>query len=712
LRRVFVATVAALLVAQASARAQRLPYPTARESDVVEDYHGTRVPDPYRWLEDLDGAETTAWVKAENVVTFAYLDRIAVRDWLKTRLTELWNTPRTSVPFTEAGRLFYTKNTGLQRQSVWFTRPSLTAAERVVIDPNEISPDGSQALSGFYPSLDGRYVAYSLSEGGADWQTFYVRDLATGRQLSDTLRWTKFTGASWTKDGRGFFYSRYPEPSGEKIAQDLTDARIYYHVAGTPQAADQLIYERPDLAGWFLGASTTEDGHYLMIYVSSGATVKNRLYYADLGDPMRPNVSATVRPVEETGDWEISPLGNVGAAIVVRTDAGAPKRKLVRIELADPAPDRWVTLVPESPHVMEGAALTKSRIVVEYLEDVKSVVRLFSLDGKSAGRIELPGLGTLAGLSTHQDSDDLFYGFASALVPNTSLHWNAATGGSTPFEPPPSSFDASPYETRQVFYQSKDGTRVPMFITARKNLALDGTNPTMLYGYGGFSISETPVYRREVLAWLELGGVYALANLRGGAEYGEVWHEAGMLEKKQNVFDDFIAAAEYLVREKYTSTDKLAINGGSNGGLLVGAVMAQRPDLFAVAVPDVGVLDMLRYHRFSAGRFWVTEYGSADNPAQFPFLLKYSPLHNLKRGTCYPATFITTADHDDRVVPSHSFKFAATLQAAQGCDRPTLIRIEALGSHGYVPTDKRIQAAADKWSFVAENLAVRGVPVP
>ncbi|HXV87112.1 MAG TPA: prolyl oligopeptidase family serine peptidase, partial [Gemmatimonadales bacterium] len=605
-RRLLPALVAALLLIQTGAEAQRLPYPATRRTDTADEFNGTRVPDPYRWLEDLDGAETATWVKAQNTVTFSYLERIGIRPWLHARLTELWNTPRTSVPFMEAGRLFYNKNTGLQRQSVWYTRASVTAAERVVIDPNQISPDGSQALAGFYPSPDGRYLAYSLAEGGSDWQTFYLRELESGRQLADTLKWTKFTGASWTKNGRGFFYSRYPEPSGEKIAADLTDAKIYYHVVGTPQASDQLVYQRTDLPGWFLGASVTEDGRYLVVYVSEGATVKNRLYYADLGDPMRPNITAGITPIEERGAWEIAPLGNVGASLIARTDRDAPKRKLVRIDLADPSPAKWTTLVPEGPHVMESAALTRSRLVVQYLEDVKAALHFFSLDGRPVGALELPGVGTLAGLATRQDTDDFFYGFTSALIPTAAFQWQAATGRTTPFEPPQSTFDAARYQTRQVFYPSKDGTRVPMFITARKDVALDGTNPTMLYGYGGFSITETPVYRRDVLAWLELGGIYAVANLRGGAEYGEQWHEAGMLEKKQNVFDDFIAAAEYLIREKYTSPARLAVNGGSNGGLLVGAVMAQRPELFAVAVPEVGVLDMLRYHKFSAGRYWVT----------------------------------------------------------------------------------------------------------
>ena len=707
LLKVFVATIAALLVAEASAGAQRLRYPTTRKTDVADDFNGTRVADPYRWLEDLDGTETAAWVKAQSAVTSGYLEGIALRNRLRTRLTELWNTPRTGTPYREAGQLFYSRNTGLQQQSVWYRRNSLTAAEQVVIDPNEISPDGSQALGDIYASPDGRLFAYFLAEGGSDWQTVYVRSLQTGRPMGDTLRWTKFTGAWWTKDSRGFFYSRFPEPSREKLAADLTGQAIYYHEVGSPQSRDRLIYERPDLVGWPLSFVLTEDGRYLVVFVSPGAIKKNRLYYADLGDPMRPNLAAAIEPIDETGEWEVALVGNVGATFIASTDMGAARRKLVRIDLANPARANWVTLVPESPHKMEYATVTRSRIVVEYLEDVKSVVKFFALDGRPAGQLTLPGIGRLASLNTHQDADDLFYSFASPLVPNIVFHWDPATGRSTPFEPPQSTFDASRYETRQVFYQSKDGTRIPMFVTARKNLALDGNNPTLLSGYGGFSASVRPGYRRDVLAWLELGGIFAVANLRGGGEYGEAWHEAGMLEKKQNVFDDFVAAAEYLIREKYTSPARLAINGGSNGGLLVGAVMVQRPELFAVAVPEVGVMDMLRYHKFSAGRYWVTEYGSADDPAQFPFIIKYSPLHNLKAGVCYPATMVTTADHDDRVVPSHSYKFAATLQAAQGCDRPTIIRIELLGSHSYVPTDKAIQAAADKWAFVAVNLGVK-----
>lgn len=711
IRRTLIAITVGLVAVATTADAQRLPYPPTRKAGVVEDYHGTRVADPYRWLEDLDGAETAAWVKAENALTFSQLDQIPVRAWLKTRLTDLWNTPRVGLPLREAGQLFYTRNTGLQRQPVWFRRASLAGAERVVIDPNEISPDGSQPMSWLFPSPDGRFVAYALSEGGSDWQTFYVRELETGRLLADTLRWAKFSGASWTKDGRGFFYSRYPEPSGEKISADLAGQAIYYHLVGAPQSSDRLIYRRDDRPGWFLLVSVSEDGRYLAVDVSPGASSKNALYYTDLGDPLRPDLAAPLRPIEESGGWEVAPIGNLGSTIIARTDRGAPNRQLVRIDLADPAPARWVTIVAESPHVMESAALTRSLIVAQYLEDVKSVVRLFSLDGTPRGQIDLPGIGSLAGLSTRQDADDLFYAFTSPLVPTTIYHWMPEKGRSTPFEPPRTSFDASRFETRQVFYPSKDGTRIPMFITTRKDLVLDGNNPTMLYGYGGFSASMTPGYRQDVLAWLELGGVYAVANLRGGSEYGEQWHEAGMLERKQNVFDDFIAAAEYLIRERYTSPGRLAINGASNGGLLVGAVMTQRPDLFAVAVPEVGVLDMLRYHKFSAGRYWVTEYGSSDDAAQFAVLAKYSPLHNVKPGGCYPATFVTTADHDDRVVPSHSFKFAATLQAAQSCDRPVLIRVETLGSHGYLPTDKRIQAAADKWAFVAAQLGARA-PAP
>jgi prolyl oligopeptidase len=682
-----------------------LTYPVAKTVDHVDDYFGTKVADPYRWMEDLNAPDLAEWVKGENAVTEHYLSQLPMRAWFKTRITELWNYPKVSLPFREAGQLFYARNSGLQRQSVWYVRGSLDGAERMVIDPNTLSPDGSVALAGFSPSPDGRYLLYGVSQGGADWRTLLVQDLASAKQLADTVRWLKGGGSSWTKDGNGFFYSRFPEPEpGKQLQSAIRDEKIYYHRIGTSQAQDQLIYARPDQPEWFVEGGVSEDGRYLVVFVSRGTEPQNRLYVADLGDPMHPKVDAPITPVFEKGDAAYSPIGNVGTTVYLQTDRDAPKGKIVAFDLS--APEQWRTVVPEGKNAIDQVAMFQGGIAVGYLEDVKANVQLFGLDGTSKGTLQLPGIGTLAGMSTREDTPDLFYGFTSPLYPTTVFHYDPATGRSTPFGAPQLGFDPSRYETRQVFATSKDGTRVPMFITLRKDLPLDGSNPAMLYGYGGFDISTTPGFRPDVLAWLEQGGIWATANMRGGGEYGEAWHQAGMFEKKQNVFDDFIAAAEFLVKEKYASPAKLGIMGGSNGGLLVGAVEEQRPDLFAVALPAVGVMDMLRYHKFTGGNAWATEYGSSDDSTAFRYLIKYSPVQNVRRGTCYPATLVTTADHDDRVVPSHSFKFTATMQVAQGCAKPVVIRVETQASHGYRPTDKRIAELADEWSFAAANMGM------
>jgi prolyl oligopeptidase len=684
---------------------QAITYPVAKTVDHVDDYFGTKVADPYRWMEDLNAPDLAEWVKAENAVTEHYLSQLPMRAWFKTRITELWNYPKVSLPFREAGQLFYARNSGLQRQSVWYVRGSLGGAERMVIDPNTLSPDGSVALAGFSPSPDGRYLLYGVSQGGADWRTLLVQDLASAKQLADTVRWLKGGGSSWTKDGNGFFYSRFPEPEpGKQLQSAIRDEKIYYHRIGTSQAQDQLIYARPDQPEWFVEGGVSEDGRYLVVFVSRGTEPQNRLYVADLGDPMHPKVDAPITPVFEKGDAAYSPIGNVGTTVYLQTDRDAPKGKIVAFDLS--APEQWRTVVPEGKNAIDQVAMFQGGIAVGYLEDVKANVQLFGLDGTSKGTLQLPGIGTLAGMSTREDTPDLFYGFTSPLYPTTVFHYDPATGRSTPFGAPQLGFDPSRYETRQVFATSKDGTRVPMFITLRKDLPLDGSNPAMLYGYGGFDISTTPGFRPDVLAWLEQGGIWATANMRGGGEYGEAWHQAGMFEKKQNVFDDFIAAAEFLVKEKYASPAKLGIMGGSNGGLLVGAVEEQRPDLFAVALPAVGVMDMLRYHKFTGGNAWATEYGSSDDSTAFRYLIKYSPVQNVRRGTCYPATLVTTADHDDRVVPSHSFKFTATMQVAQGCAKPVVIRVETQASHGYRPTDKRIAELADEWSFAAANMGM------
>jgi prolyl oligopeptidase len=686
----------------------KISYPPARKGDVVDDYHGAKVADPYRWMESLDAPEVAEWVAAENKLTDGYLERLPTRERFRLRIRELWDYPKTGIPQREGGRYFYSRNSGLQRQSPVYMRATLTAPPTIALDPNVISPDGSLPVSQWAPSPDGKLFAYTLSEGGADWQTVHVRDLATGKDLGDEVKWMRFSGLSWTKDGKGFFYSRYPEPpKGKVLEAALSGQALYYHRVGTPQSGDTLIYERTDMPTWFIGGSASEDGRYLAVTMAKGSDNNNRLYYADLGDPMKPNIGAKVTPLVEADDAEYSPFGNEGPVLFLRTDKDAPNRKVVALDIRTPQPSAWKVIVPERKEAIESLALIGGRIVAQYLVDVQSRVLLFGLDGSGQGEIALPALGSVTGISGRQDSPEIFYGFSSPLFPTTIFAYDPKTKQSTAFEAAKPPVDVSRYETKQLYAPSRDGTRVPFFLTARTDLMKSGLNPTMVYGYGGFSIVTLPTYRPDVPAWLDLGGIWVTANMRGGAEYGEAWHKAGMLDKKQNVFDDFIAVAEYLVKEGYTSPAKLGLMGGSNGGLLVGAVMEQRPDLYAVALPAVGVMDMLRYDRFTGGRAWVTEYGSSSDPAQFRFLIKYSPLQNIKPGVCYPATLVTTADHDDRVVPSHSFKFTATLQQAQGCDRPVLIRVETQVSHGYRPTDKRIAELADQWAFSAAAMGIK-----
>jgi len=704
LRVVLALTAVAPLLAQTSS----LRYPQPRKGDVVDTYAGTKVADPYRWMEDLNAPELKQWIDAENAVTSKYLDALPVRDALKTRITELYSYPRVSVPYYRGRHWFYSRNTGLQRQSVVFTRETLKGTESVAIDPNVLSPDGSIALSGFDPAPDGVHFAYGQSEGGSDWSTFYVRELATGKQLPDAIKWVKFSSIAWTEDGKGFFYGRYPEPPpGKALEAAIRDKKIFYHAIGTAQSADRLIYERTDDPALFIDADIDETGRYLWLVTNKGSSNKNELFVKDLGNPLAPNLDAPVRALYPGHTAAYQPLGVVNGTLYLQTDLDAPTKKIVAAPIDRPAAATWKTIVPAGPNAIDFASMVGGRIVVSRLEDVASVMRLYRLDGTAAGTIALPGLGSVTGLSGRFDRPELFYAFTSPLFPSTVFSFDAASGKSAQFESRTLAFDPAPYTTERVFFNSKDGTRVPMFVTHKKGLKKDGANPTMLYAYGGFDIATLPTYRSDIPAWLERGGVWATANIRGGSEYGEAWHEAGMHEKKQHVFDDFIAAAEYLVKEKYASPQTLGIMGGSNGGLLVGAVEEQRPDLFAVALPAVGVMDMLRYHKFTGGSAWATEYGSADDPAAFAYLYKYSPLHNIKAGTCYPATLVTTADHDDRVVPSHSFKFTATLQPAQGCNKPVLIRVETQGSHGYRPTDKRIAELADEWAFALANMKLR-----
>jgi prolyl oligopeptidase len=707
-RSLLIVACAAWGVAPYAASAQRLDYPNTRRDTVVDNYFSTRVPAPYRWLEDENGPAVRQWVEAENRVTFAYLATIPLREPFRRRLTELWNYEKVSVPRRVAGRIFYSKNSGLQNQSPLYEQASLTAAPREILDPNALSPDGSIALATTSISDDGRYLVYGLSQGGSDFEQLHVRTLADGRDLPDTVHWVKFSRVAWTKDGRGFFYSRFPTPApGQALRAAALNQKLYYHVVGTPDSADRLIFERPDLPDWYINGGTTADGRFLFITLVHGTETKNQIFYAELGDPHHPDVSAPVKPLFTANDAEYRVIGTIGDTVFILTTNGAPNRRVISLVLPDTARAHWRTVVPNGPDVIESALLAGGRVIVQYLVDVKSRIRMFATDGRVLGDVPLPGIGTVAGLSGREDTPELFYSFTSFLQPTTVFHYDFRTRRNTPFQPPHVAFDPSDYETSQVFYRSKDGTRIPMFITAKKGLARDGRHPTVLYAYGGFDISVTPSFSPVVAVWLEHGGVYAVPNLRGGGEYGEAWHRAGMLDRKQNVFDDFIAAAEYLIRERYTSPAHLAIHGYSNGGLLVGATMVQRPDLFAAAYAGAGVMDMLRYHKFSAGVGWVPEYGSADDSTQFRYLIKYSPVQNVKPGTCYPATIVTTADHDDRVVPSHSYKFIAALQAAQGCDRPVIIRVETETSHGYMPTDKRIAQLADVWAFTGWNVGMR-----
>jgi prolyl oligopeptidase len=686
----------------------RLTYPVARKGDVVEEYSGTKVPDPYRWMEALDAKDVADWIAASNAITEPYLAKLPLRDHFNRRLTELWNYPRVSVPVLRGGKLFYSRNSGLQRQAPIFIREEVVASPALVIDPNAISEDGSISLSQWMPSPDGALLAYGLSEGGADWMAVRIRGVDSGADLPDDVRWVRFSNISWTNDSKGFFYSRYPEPPKNKLLEAaLSGHALYYHRIGTPQSQDTLVYERKDLARWIIIGDVTEDGRYLLVTMYEGAENKNSLYYADLGRAEAPTVNAVVKPLMTVNDAEYWPVGNRASTLYLRTDKDAPNRRIVAVDLRNPAPAAWKTVVPERKEAIEYVAVIGGRLVTQYLVDVQSRLLLFGLDGAAQGEVPLPDAGTVSAIDGLESAPDIWYSFTSPLLPSTVYVFNPVSKTNDPFEPAKPAVDTSVYETKPLFATSADGTRVPFFVTARKDVARNGQNPTMLYGYGGFSVSTLPTYRQDVPAWLERGGIWVTASIRGGAEYGEAWHRAGMLDRKQNVFDDFIAVAEQLVKDGYTSPARLGIMGGSNGGLLVGAVMEQRPDLFAVSLPAVGVMDMLRYDKFTGGALWTTEYGSGSNPAQFPFLIKYSPLHNLKAGTCYPATLITTADHDDRVVPSHSFKFAAALQAAQGCSKPVLIRVEVQGSHGYRPTDRLIRERADQWAFAAEQMGVR-----
>lgn len=679
-----------------------LPYPESQKGTQVDDYFGTKISDPYRWLEDLDSPETAKWVEAENKVTFAFLEAIPSRNKIKDRLTKLWDYERYGLPSKQGKFYIFSKNDGLQNQAVVYKTTRLDGPAEVLLDPNTLSTDGTVALSASAFSEDGRYFSYATSASGSDWMQWHVRDVETARDLPDVLKWSKFSDASWKKDGTGFYYSRYDVASEADALQAINkNQKVYFHAVGSPQDRDTLVYERPDQPDWLFSADVSDDGKYLIVYQNEGTEPKTRIFLQDLTKP-----GSKVEPFLDAFDAEYSVVGNDGDLFYVRTNNGAPRSRLVAIDRKNPGPSAWKTLIEEGPgrDVLAGVAMVNNQFVAVWRVDAHEKLRLHALDGKFDRDIVLPTIGAVS-IGGKRKDKEVFYAFTSFTYPTTIYRYDFGSSSSSVFKQPKVDFRPDEYETVQVFYPSKDGTKIPMFLTSRKGLKRDGQNPTYLYGYGGFDISMTPAFSVGVVAWLEMGGIYAVANLRGGGEYGREWHDAGRLSHKQNVFDDFIGAGEYLIRERYTSTPKLAIGGGSNGGLLVGAVLNQRPDLFGAALPAVGVMDMLRFHKFTIGWAWVSDYGSSETKEGFDTLINYSPLHNIKAGTKYPATLITTADHDDRVVPSHSFKYAAALQASQAGDAPVLIRIETKAGHGAgKPTTKLIEERADQWAFLVQAL--------
>jgi prolyl oligopeptidase len=685
------------------ALSQPLEYPRAEKGDVVDDYFGTKVQDPYRWLENTDSAETIDWVKAENKLTFAYMEKLPDRAPFREELTKLLNYQRYTVPEWEGQRYLYRKNDGLQNQSVIYTLKRLSDEPKLLLDPNQLASDGTVAVTSTKVSDNSRLLAYGVAASGSDWNEIRVRDIDTDKDLPDVVRWVKFSEPSWTKDSKGFFYSKFPEPSpsDNQTFAKLANQRLYYHQLGDRVENDRVIYERPDDPDLAFAAEVSHDGRFLVMLVNKGTDERDLVYFKDLGDPLAPKIDAPFQPIVDKFEAEFKIMGSIGDRLFAVTDLTAARYKIVEIDLTNPSRDRWKEIIPESKDLLEDAALVGGKLVVKYLVDAKNQLFVFTQDGKRESEISLPTLGTVAALSGNPDSPELFYLFTSFLYPSTIYRYDVTTGQSVVFKQSNVNFDPDLYETKQIFYASKDGTKIPMFIVGRKGLQLDGNNPVYLTGYGGFNISMTPSFTATYASWIEKGGVFALPNLRGGGEYGREWHEAGMKEHKQNVFDDFIAAAQTLIDLKYTNARKIAIVGGSNGGLLVGAALTQRPDLFGAAVAEVGVLDMMRFQKFTIGWAWQSDYGSSDTAEGFHYLIKYSPLQNIKEGTCYPPTLMTTADHDDRVVPGHSFKFTATLQAAQGCENPILIRIETKAGHGSgKPISKIIEEQSDILGFM------------
>jgi len=701
----FVPVVLTALLASCSAAhtGRTIDYPFARKGDVVDVYHGIEIADPYRWLEDAGSDETLAWVQAQNELTLGFIDG---PQWhsINERLTELWNFPKYSLPEKEGGRYFFSRNDGLQDQPVYYVQDSLDGEPRVVIDPNALSTDGTTALTGTTVSRDGKLVAYLVSRSGSDWQELRVRDVDSGEDYEEILEWCKFTDIAWKVDGSGFYYNRFPDPGSVPEEDRNNYNRVYWHGLGTPQSSDVLVYERPDDKELGFSPWITEDGKYVVLWVYRGTDPKNRIYLKEVESEGPFNL------LLDEADAMYAPIGNVGTTFYFHTDLDAPHGRIVSMDVASPELGGWKEIVPEAEDVIDFVAIVDGQFVVAYMRDAWNRLVIHDLSGAFVKEIDLPGIGSVAGLSGKQEHQEMFFSYMSFLQPLSTFRYDFATGETEAFHAPEIDFDAEAYETRQVFVTSKDGTKVPMFITHRKGLVLDGNAPTLLYGYGGFNIGLTPRFSISRLIWLEAGGVYAVANLRGGSEYGEEWHQAGILGNKQNVFDDFIAAGEWLVENGYTNPSRLASIGGSNGGLLTAVCMVQRPDLWGAVISAVPVIDMLRYHMFSVGRYWVSDYGNAEQSKEhFEFLHDYSPLHNIEEGVAYPATFVTTADTDDRVVPLHGKKFVAAMQAADAGENPILLRVETKAGHGKgKPTSKRIEEAADIYAFLFKILGISG----
>ncbi len=694
-----VLSIILISIAMGCTQQQTFTYPATAKGDVVDDYHGTEVPDPYRWLEDDMSDETAAWVQAQNEVTFSYLESIPFRDALKKRMTEIWNYPKMGTPFKEGDLYFYSYNTGLQNQSIIYMKKSLEEEGEVFLDPNGFSEDGTVALAGLSFSNNHKYAAYGISKGGSDWREFFVKDVTTGSDLEDHIEWIKNSEVSWYKNG--FFYTRYDTPAkGEELKGENKNAKAYYHQIGTPQSEDMLVHKDEAHPDRSFQMGVTEDEKYIML-IGYESTSGNSLAFKKAGLDDTPLIW-----IDEDFDDDYSPIGNHENMLYVLTNNQAPLYRLVGIDLNNPGRENWVDIIPEhEKNVLESATLAGGKIIASYIKDAYNSASVYQLDGSLLHKVSIPGIGSIGGFSGKMKENTAFYSFTSFNYPTTIFKYNIEENNSEVFYTPDVDFDAEAYETKQVFYPSKDGTIIPMFIVYKKGMEPDGTNPTLLYGYGGFNISMTPSFSTTRAVWLEQGGVFALANIRGGGEYGEEWHEAGTIFQKQNVFDDFIAAAEYLIAEKYTSSQRLAIYGGSNGGLLIGAVINQRPELFAVAIPMVGVMDMLRFHKFTIGRYWTVDYGSSDDPEEFKYLLGYSPIHNISTEKDYPAVLVTTGDHDDRVVPAHSFKYSATLQEKYTGKNPVMIRINTDAGHGAgKPTDMVIQEYSDVWSFIYKNM--------